>query len=294
MKAVRFVLKGVGYLFLIWLGLHLWFALSPLFLPDSPTPPGTFAGVRQELEGLAEARRAGPEAEVAFRRQLDRSRPFDNSLIIAYIFPVILVRLLCAAARGRQLSPLAIFMALSLIWFAVTLVVQAIGLVVPHAGSIWGYAVEQKDRLSDKLLWQIGILAAAVVITLIWRSPRFLLKLVWSAPRRVDRAFHDLLDEEEGWLARNNGPDMARMGKIVVVAVITGLAGWTVWRLCDGLDGGGVPDAVGVVARLAAVAYATYLLYRTHGEIAGQRTIPEEETSPLPQAVQSRHSSSRR
>lgn len=292
MKSVRFVLKGIGYLFLLWLGLHLWFALSPLFLPDSPVPPGTFAGVQQQLEGLAEARRAGPEAEAAFRRQLDRSRPFDNSLIISYIFPVILVRLLCAAARARQLSPLAIVAALSLIWYTVALVVQAIGMAVPHAGSVWAYAVEEKDRFSDKLLWQIAILAGSALIIMIWRSPRFLFRLIWSAPRRVDRAFNDLFDEEQGWLARNNGPDMARMGHVVAVAVITGLAGWIVWRLCDGLDGGGIPDTVGVVARLAAVALAAYLLYRTHGEIAGQRAVPEGG-SPPPQVVQSRHDSFR-
>lgn len=293
MGTVRTILKGIGVVFLLWLGLHIWFIISPTFLPGPSAEPGTFAGVQQSLQGLAEARQADPEAEAAYRRQMDLSRPFDNSLVIFYVFPVLLVRVLCGIARRRQISPLAIVAAPAVAWFVGVLLIYAIGtvmgLVLPNLKSIGQQAAEIRPFLSDWTFWELTILAAGTFLVFALRAPRLLGSWVFRLPRRIDRALTDLLDEQDGWLAENNGPDMARIGHGLVVILLTGISSWAVWSLCDGMDGGGVPDTFGLIARIAAIVFSAYLLARTHFAIVDYGAKSPDALDRTPDRPNSSH-----
>lgn len=269
LKWIRRVLKGIGVIFLLWLAMHLWFALSPLFLPDPPADMPGPPTVQEQLRGLAEARQAGgPEAEEAYREQLERSRPFDNSMVIYYMFPLLLVWLLCAVGRARQISPISIVGALTLLWLAAYLAIQVLTqvviLVAPHAGTIGHYFLEGLSHLSDKSLWKLALVGIGIVVVLIFRAPVFIVSLLLYVPRRFDRALVDLLNDEDGWLAQRHGASAAQAGHVAAILLLAGIAGWILWRACDGLDGGGIPDTFALFARGGVVAFGAFLLVRTH------------------------------
>lgn len=231
---MRIVFKGIGIIFLLWLGMHIWYAFSPSFLPGPAVAPGTWVSLDQELVGVF---KGGPEEERAYREQLDRARPFDNSLVINYVMPLFLVWLLCAIGKARRLSPIVIFCALTVLWLTAFLVVRAMDLI---------------------LFEMIG----SYLILL------FIFPFLFFVPRQLDRALAKLLNEEDGWLARRHGPDAARAGHGALVFLVTGIFIWVLWRTCDGLDGGGIPDTFALVVRSAAVAYGVFLLIRSHVRIA--------------------------
>lgn len=292
MKAIRIVFKGIGVVFLLWLGLLLWFTLSPLFLPGPSAGPGTWESVQPSLEGLAEVRQAGPEADAEYRRQIDLSRPFDNSLVIYYAVPAMLVWWLCAAARARKVSPMAIVGALTLLWFAFAVFLQVISWTSFNYASVVHRVMAARYYLYDKEFWLLAAIAIAALVIAALCVGGIIFSVVFYSryvPRRIDSALVELLDEEEGWLARNYGPNIARKGHWLVVVVLTGIVNWTVWRMCDGIDGGGIPDTLGLAGRLAVVAHGAYLLIRTHLGIASYRPKLPGEGDPSPHRPPSAH-----
>ena len=244
--------------------MNLWNIFSPMFLPGPPPEPRTWASVEQQLRDQSAAEREGPEALEAYLEQLDRSRPFDNSLVIYYILPLFLVWLICAMGRARRISPLAFTTAILVLWLCFVGVGQAIALIAPYAGNIGAVGLDILTYLSDAQLWRVIGLLIGIVVVIAWRAPRFVSSWVFALPRKIDEFMREVLNDEDGWVAQEHGEDAARWAHLGFIVVTGGLAAWILWQACDSVDGSGIPDTFGFVARLAAVGLGATLLIRTH------------------------------
>ncbi len=263
-KAVKIFFKAIGFIFLIWLAMHIWNIFSPMFLPGTPPPPRTSASLQQQLIDRSAAEREGPEALEAYLEQLDRSRPFDNSLVIYYVLPLFLVWLICAMGQARQLSPLAFTTAILALWLCLMGLVQVIMLIAPYAGSIGAFGLDILTYLSDAHLWRVIGLLIGIVVVVAWRTPRFVSSWVFALPRLVDDFMREVLNDEDGWVAQEHGEEVARWAHLGFIVLTGGLAAWVLWQACDSVDGPGIPDTFGFVARLAAVGLGATLMIRTH------------------------------
>lgn len=261
---MRIALKAFGLLFLLYLGLVLWFPIVSILAPTAAPPPGNFASVQEQLQGLAEAERAGPEALAAFKERLERSKPFDNTLVIAYTLPLFLVWLICAVGQAREITPLAFVGALWLLWFAAAALAEALLLLAPHAGGLRDFAEWLAANLSDWSFYRLVGFLISIALGVAWRSPGLVGKWVIGGPRLVDGALRALVDEDEGWIAPRFGAPAARAAHLVLILALTGIASWALWQACDGVDGGGLPGAFGLVARVSAVALGASMMLRAH------------------------------
>lgn len=261
---MKIFFKSIGFIFLIWLAMNLWNIFSPMFLPGSPSEPRNWVSVEQQLKDQSAAEREGPEALEAYLEQLDRSRRFDNSLVIYYVLPLFLVWLICAMGRARQLSPLAFTTAILVLWLCLMGVVQVLVVIAPYLGTIGVYGLKILPYLSDAALWRLIGLLICLVVVIAWRTPRFVSTWVFALPRLVDDFMREVLNDEDGWVAQEHGEDVARWAHLAFIFLTGGLAAWILWQACDSVDGSGIPDTFGLVARLAAVGLGATLLIRTH------------------------------
>lgn len=129
---MRILLKSIGIIFLMWLGMVLWYALAPMFLPGPTVGPSSW--------------QAMPDGRLV--------RPFDNAEVILYTMPLFLVWLLCAIAQARRLSPLAVVGALALLWLA--------------AFAVWNYVVLTLALLAPLVLLALctkGFSLASLFVT---------------------------------------------------------------------------------------------------------------------------------